>query len=380
MLLASSNRDGYRSRLVVTRRLPFLGRGRAWRLLLAPLALAIVVACAPATSTPVAPPSAPARAQGADASGTAGAASAPAPPAPAAIRYSQITQTALSWPFIIAGPMGLYARQGLDVDTTIGGTTANTAQALVAGAVDVAQLNVVQHILAVQKGADLALVAGNAAVPLYSLMAEPGVTSYGDLRGKAVAVAGVADPLNYVLRKMLAANGLGDADYDMVPVGGTNDRLIAVQKGAVAATLLSQPDDFHAEALGLPRLGQSTDYVDSLQYTATSVRRDWARQNQDVLVRFLRAYVEACRWFYDPANRADAIRIYVEQTHAEPDMTARTYDLYVASRKVLAQAGEVNVEGLRVLAENWQEFGLTEPAPPTERWLDLSYLEQAQRP
>ena len=46
------------------------------------------------------------------------------------------------------------------MDTSIGGTTANTAQALVAGAADVAQLNVVSHIIAVQKGADIAVVAG----------------------------------------------------------------------------------------------------------------------------------------------------------------------------------------------------------------------------
>jgi ABC-type nitrate/sulfonate/bicarbonate transport system substrate-binding protein len=195
-----------------------------------------------------------------------------------------------------------------------------------------------------------------------------------------LAIAGVTDPLNFVLRKMLAANGLSDADYDMVPVGSTNERLVAVQKNAVAATLLSQPDDFLAEAAGLSRLGLSTDYVDSLQYTATSVRRDWARQNRDVLVRFLRAFVEASRWFYDPANRAEAIRLYVDQTHADPEMTGRTYDLYVASGKVLAKAGAVNMDGLRVLADNWQEFGLTEPPPPTDRWLDVSYLEEAQRP
>ena len=185
------------------------------------------------------------------------------------------------------------------MDTSIGGTTANTAQALVAGAADVAQLNVVSHIIAVQKGADITVVAGNSAVPLYSLMAATGINGYADLRGKSLAVAGDG-PLNYVLKKMMAANGLSERDFDMLPVGSTNDRLIAVQKGAVSATLLSQPDDFNAEGLGLTRLGLSTDYVDSLQYTETSVRRDWARQNSDVMVRFLRAYADASRWVSDP--------------------------------------------------------------------------------
>jgi ABC-type nitrate/sulfonate/bicarbonate transport system substrate-binding protein len=342
--------------------------------------LSVLAACAPPASAPVAPPTGREPAGGAARAPADQTGVSTAAPALAHLSYSQITLTALSWPFIIAGPAGLYARQSLDVDTSIGGTTANTAQALVAGAADVAQLNVVQHILAVQKGADLALVAGNAAVPLYSMMAEPSVTSYASLRGKTLAIAGVTDPLNFVLRKMLAANGLGDADYDLVPVGSTNERLVAVQKGAAAATLLSQPDDFLAEAAGLLRLGRSTDYVDSLQYTATSVRRDWAQQNRDVLVRFLRAYADACRWFYDPANRAEAIRLYVDQTHSDSDMAARTYDLYVASGKVLAKAGEVNLAGLQVLADNWQEFGLSEPPPPTDRWLDLTYLEEAQRP
>jgi ABC-type nitrate/sulfonate/bicarbonate transport system substrate-binding protein len=357
----------------------FQGRALVVALALLLAVQALLLACMAPAGAPAAPakPAAPAqRAAVAPPAPTGGAASSPAP---ARISYSQITMTALSWPFIIAGPAGFYARQGLEVDTSVAGTTATTAQALVAGAADVAQLNVVQHIAAVQKGADLALVAGNAAVPIYSLSAAPEVASYADLRGKSLAVAGVSDPLNYVLKQMLAANGLGPSDYDLVPVGGTPDRLAAVQKGAVAATLLTQPDDFRAEGLGLRRLGLSTDYVDALQYTASSVRRDWARQNHDVLVRFLRAYVEASRWFYDPANRAEAVRILVEESRADPAFAERTYDLYVTTRKTLAPDGGVNLDGLRVLAENWQEFGLSEPPPPTSAWLDLSYLEEAQR-
>ena len=162
-------------------------------------------------------------------------------------------------------------------------------------------------------------------------------------------------------------------------MGSTNDRLIAVQKGAVSATLLSQPDDFNAEGLGLTRLGLSTDYVDSLQYTETSVRRDWARQNSDVLLRFLRAYADASRWFYDPANRAEAIRLYVEQTRADPELTARTYDLYVASGRVLSHAGEVN-GGFARAGRELAGVRAPEPRRRPERWLDMSYWEQSQRP
>jgi ABC-type nitrate/sulfonate/bicarbonate transport system substrate-binding protein len=217
-------------------------------------------------------------------------------------------------------------------------------------------------------------------VPIYALMATPEIASYADLRGKALAVAGVSDPLNWVLRQMLTLNGLGPDDYDFIPVGSTPDRLAAVQKGATAATLLTQPDDFRAEGMGLRKLGLSTDYVDALQYTATSVKKDWAQRNRDVLVRFLRAYVDASRWFYEPANKAEAVRILVDESKADPAFAERTYDLYVATRKTLMPDGGMNLAGLRILEENWQEFGLSEPPPPSSTWLDLSYLEAAQKP
>ena len=177
--------------------------------------------------------------------------------------------------------------------------------------------------------------------------------------GKSLAVAGVTDPLNYVLKKMMAANGLSERDFDMLPVGSTNDRLIAVQKGAVSATLLSQPDDFNAEGLGLTRLGA----VHGLRRLAAVHRDERAtrlgaseQRRAGSVPAGVRETPRAGSTI--TANRAEAIRLYVEQTRADPELTARTYDLYVASGRVLSHAGEVNMEGLRVLAENWQEFGL----------------------
>src|SRR5581483_506081 len=153
--------------------------------------LMLMLACAAPASAPSAPARQPAAAAGGGGGSPAAPAANPPPaaaPAPAHVNYAQITMTALSWPFIVAGPAGFYARHGLEVDTTVGGTTAITAQALVAGAADVAQLNVVQHIAAVQKGADIVVVAGNTAVPIYSLMAAPEIASYADLRGKPLAI------------------------------------------------------------------------------------------------------------------------------------------------------------------------------------------------
>ena len=75
---------------------------------------------------------------------------------------------------------------------------------------------------------------GRTTVPIYTLIVPPSIQTYADLRGRRLAVAGVTDPLNVILIRMLDANGLQPADYDLVPVGGTPERLAAVQGGAVS--------------------------------------------------------------------------------------------------------------------------------------------------
>jgi ABC-type nitrate/sulfonate/bicarbonate transport system substrate-binding protein len=344
--------------------------------LIAILVAASLLACAP--GSPPAPAAAP-PAAAPPAAPPAAPAAAPAAEAPATLNVGQITTSALNWISMLADQEGFFRGEGIDYQPIVGTTTAGTSQALVAGATDLAVLNLVQMLAANGAGADLIAVGGHTTVPIYTLIVTPAIQSYADLRGQRLAVAGVTDPLNVILVRMLDANGLQAADYDLVPVGGTPERLAAVQGGAVAGSLLTQSDDLKAMANGLGQLGRSTDYVDHFQYTVTSVRRDWAQQNRPLLVRFLRAYVKATQFFYDPANREAAVRVLVDQTRTDRPLAEQVYDLYQQTKKTIPLHGEVDVVGARFVAENWQAFGLQQEPPPVDRAIDLSYLEEAQK-
>ncbi len=294
------------------------------------------------------------------------------------INYGQITTSALNWPFMIAEKEGFFEKEGIKLDTIIGGNTAATSQALVAGGTDLARMNLVQLLAANSAGADLVIVGGDAMVPIYTLIVSKSVKSYADLKGKRLAVAGPTDPLNYVLERMLAANKLTPSDYEMIPVGGTPDRLSAVTRNAVAGSLLGQPDDFRALANGLGELGRSTDYVDHFQYTLTGARRDWVETHKALVVKFLRAYVRGCEFFYDTKNKEAAIRTLMEGTRADRNAAEKTYDLYQKSRKTIPQRGDVDIEGAHIVAQNWKAFGLRKEPSSVDGVLELSYLKQAQ--
>ena len=294
---------------------------------------------------------------------------------PAHVNYGQITDAAPNWPFLIAERESFFTERGIRLSKIIGGSTERT---LAAGGTDLAQVNLVRLLEANAAGADLVAVAGDTMVPVYTLIVAPPVKTYEDLKGKRLAVPGLTDPLNYVLLRMLAAHGLTPADYELIAVGGAPSRLAAVQKGVAAGTLLTQPDDFRAVAGGFTDLGRSTDHVDHFQYTVTAARRDWLRKNEDSAVRFLRAYVTACRFFYDPKNWQAAVDALVKETKVDREAALKTYVLYQQTRKTIPQHGELDPAGARIVAEHWKEFGLKKPPPPIESVIDLAYLNAAQ--
>ena len=295
------------------------------------------------------------------------------------INYGTITISALHWPYLIAEQEGMLQKEGIEIKRVMGGTTTATSQALVGGSTDLAQMNLVQLLAANSAGADLIAVAGDTWVPIYALIVHPSINSYADLKGKRLAVASPTDPLNYVLARMLAANGLTPADYEMIGLGGTPTRLAAVEKGGVAGALVNQPSDFKAIASGLRLLGYSSDYVDNFQYTVTGARRDWAQANRPLMVRFLRAFVRACDFFYEPKNKEAVLRALIEKAKAERDEAEKTYSLFIKTKKSIPRDGGIDITGARIVAESWKEFGLQKPPPPVDGVIDMSYLQEARK-
>lgn len=295
------------------------------------------------------------------------------------VNYGTITISAFHWPYLIAEQEGFLQKEGIDFKRVMAGTTTASSQALVGGSTDFAQINLVQLLSANMGGADLVALAGDTLVPIYTLIVHPSIKSYADLKGKRLAVAGPTDPLNYVMAKMLSANGLGPSDYEMIGLGGTPTRLAAVEKGGVAGALVNQPSDFKAIASGMRSLGHSTDYVDNFQYTVTGARRDWAQKNRPLVVRLLRAFVKGCEFFYNPKNKEAVMRALIEKAKATRDEAEKTYTLFIQAKKSVPPDGGIDIKGARIVAENWKEFGLQKQPPPVDGAIDLSYLAEARR-
>lgn len=142
---------------------------------------------------------------------------------------------------------GHFASAGVDVQTRQVGSSAQQWAELRAGACDVA-VTATDNLFvwnAVRPGsvppARIALIAQIETTTLISLVLRPGLTSLDRLEGVHLGVDAPDNGFAVVLRAMMAH--LGHADYSLDSVGGVRERLDALVRGRIDATLLSPPLD-----------------------------------------------------------------------------------------------------------------------------------------
>jgi NitT/TauT family transport system substrate-binding protein len=295
------------------------------------------------------------------------------------IVFGLVLKSAFAWPVFVAAHKKMFEEQGLAVEIVTTGSSAKTAQQLVAGAIHIGEAGLVDHIRAIHQGAPLKIVAAEVGRPPYSLIAGKQFKSLADLKGKSVMVGGPNDVTRYFAQVLLRSAGLNEPDYDFVYSGSSPNRLAAVANGSAAAAILGQPFDFTATAQGYQNLGTIYDLLPDFAFAGYAVSADWAARNRDALVKLLKADLKAVRWLYDPANKAEAIAILSKETGTSAQDAEKTYDLYFTKIHPFPKDGRIPQDGFQKVLEAMATLGdLQRPLPPYSKFVDDSLITAAQ--
>jgi NitT/TauT family transport system substrate-binding protein len=299
------------------------------------------------------------------------------------LRYGQIPstiKTVSALQFYIAQRKGFFERERIKLDMLpIEGGAANMIAALDQGTVDITRTATPYLIQAVLKGSDGVAIAGETATPIYSLIAKPEIKAFADLKGKIVGLSLAVDTISISTRKLMAQNGVKEADFKVKELVGTPARADCLRKGECDAVPLGQPEDFLLMKQGYRRLGVSTDAVPNLQFIVSAVRRSWGEKNKDALVRYVRALAGAYGFMRAPANRDEVVRIILDTTGTSEDIARQTLTLYFEpDRGVVPKQGELDLKGFGQVIQFMADAGeLKPPFPAPERFVDLQYLHAA---
>ena len=290
--------------------------------------------------------------------------------APTKIIWGYVNPSSYYWDVYAAIELGYMKEQGLEIDAINIPTVGNSMRVLLTGDVNVLSVSAEVAISAIEKDADITMVGAETTKPTYAFVARPEIPNYAALRGKTLGVTQLEEASTTMLKLLLQKNGVKPGEYDLVTTGGTPSRFLALKTGAVAATMLSQPHDFLAEAEGMRIFGYAYEAFDGPLVTL-AVQNKWARANADALTRFLRATVKGSRWLHDAANKDKAIALLMRTIKCTEMEARKSYELYFGPLGIVADDLALSADGVRKYLD--LRGSKADPA----KFIDLSYLNRA---
>lgn len=317
---------------------------------------------------------------------------------PAKIRFGY--PTGIAFPtLIVARDQGFFAKENLTIDETLLGSSALVNDALATGNLDMGQTTPTTAIVAIVKGAKMIIVSGfeytfvdKSGRPWESnyvvVRSGEGIQKLTDLKGKKVGLNALAGTANYTLRAYMLAHQIDpDKDLTIVPIP------LEQIPGALTQKLV---DAVMISADGLVRL-QKQAHVDIISNqtemmdldldlsAAVGVNADFLHKNPGVVVRFIRAFLQARQWMMqDVANNGGKtlIGLVGKAMKYTPDQAQSLYDTrggYYGKELDFVNLLDIPT---RVITRNFdlnKVNGFIKQDTPDDytRIVDISYLKQA---
>jgi ABC-type nitrate/sulfonate/bicarbonate transport system substrate-binding protein len=241
------------------------------------------------------------------------------------IKFSYPQPTSGFMPLWLAQDSGLFAKYGLDTEM-LNLPAPTDLQALQSGEVQFA-LEGGAAVAAIAGGSDLTFIAALAnhyAQQLY--VTSPDIQSTRDLIGKSIGATAPGASSDGALRSILKHEGIAPSQVNIVYLRDDHSIFGALQAGTIQAAILTKATIPLAKQLGYRLLVDANELKLPTINVGIVVRRDWAQQNPEAVLAFLKGVMEGIKLGKeDPAAAKAEIQKYsrlddpaqIEQVYAD---------------------------------------------------------------
>lgn len=291
-----------------------------------------------------------------------------------------------NWPIWVAQEQGYLADNGIDLEVTPTPGSVFQLTGLIEGRFDLA-ITLIDNVVAYREGQGEVPIVGPDLIAFMTadarvfptLITLPEIKTYAQLRGRTLALDAMTTGYAFALIAMLERGGLKPGEYDLYPLGGALERFKAMQEKRYAGALFNPPFGELLQAQGYNELDSAIGALGHYQGMSGAARGSWASENKETVVGFIRAFLRAVAWIYDPANRAAAFDIFHRNMPgARPDAAEVAHRVMFGAQNGFLRDGAVDLDGLRSVLEIRSKYGkpkkaLTEPMT----YFDPAFLAQA---
>ena len=259
--------------------------------------------------------------------------------------------------------------------------------ALAAGELDLAALAFSSIGLAIQNAHmdDIRVVAdlyqdgiGDYYTSEYMVLADGPIKTIDDLRGKVLASNGIGGAIDMAMRKIMLDHGMQEKrDYRIVEVEFPN---MLPQLKAKNVDLVGEVTPFSIEAHkdgAVRTLFTLKSAMGPAQTTLLAARTGYISEHRATLVDFFEDWIRATRWYLDPENHAEAVKILADFTKQPTSV----YDDWVFTEKDYYRDPDAkpNLTALQSNLKVQRELGLLDIDIDIGKYTDLSLVEDAAK-
>ncbi|MPZ76589.1 MAG: hypothetical protein GEU77_08690 [Deltaproteobacteria bacterium] len=225
----------------------------------------------------------------------------------------------------MAAASSAFQKEGLDVELVYIQSSAAIA-AIVAGEIDAVEISAPGIVPVVLAGGNITMIAGLLNKMIFSLHAQNEIKSAEQLRGKLIGADRIGTPNDYGVRTALTKLGLKpESGVQLLRLGGSAIQWPALQSKQIAASALTPPVSFKADAQGFTRLAETYDLP--YQNVGLVIRKNEIEKRADIWLRVLRAVQRGINaWYENPQLAKSVLAKYTKDN--DPVMLDKTYEFF----------------------------------------------------
>lgn len=287
------------------------------------------------------------------------------------LRVGKAVPEAFSFvPLDIGMRKGIFARNGLELESIAFAGDARMQQAAAADSIDIL-LGSGPAMAFIAKGAPIKAVAAMAGPPLLlAIVARPdGPKTAADLKGKKVSVSTAGSLTYWLVSETSRRQGWGPTGIQIQPMGAMPGQIAALKRGDIDGVIMDIGNAFDLEKRGEGRiLVRFTDIKDFHIHVIFATDKVIAGKPEAVR-GFLKGWFETIAFMR--ANKAETVAIATEVTNKSEDIVGRSYDELMP---MFSDTGRFDPKALEVLRKSYVELQLLPSEPDMSKLYTEAFL------
>ena len=273
-------------------------------------------------------------------------------------------------PLYLGNDAGIFKQQGLNLEMVFIPGGSLSLQALIGRSLDLLLTGGPPVANAYLQGAKIKIIGGVTNLLPYTFVVATGLRTAEQVKGRKIGISRFGSNTDYVVRLALDQLGLSAAQVQIIQVGGSQARLVALKSGAIQATVLSPEEAMVAQKMGFSMLLDFIEKGIEFPHVNVVARNDYLETQAQTVRTFMRTYVESVRYY--KTHRGEAIKKIMELSKLPERQMAET--VYEGSLRATPDDGKPTVKGMEVVLDSLAKENPKAKSLTVQQLLDLKFL------